>query len=292
MKRLVKLKTKTKDTLSAYLFIAPILLGTLIFYVITMLISIVYSFSQGFGEFRFVGFANYIDLFQNEPFLLALKNTATFSLIALPSLIILSLIFALLLNKALRGFSFFRSAMIYPMIIPTASVILVWQLIFRDDGILNGFLNQMGWNTYSFLNGPPAIWIISALFVWKNMGYNVILFLAGINSIPDDLEEAARIDGAGGFRVFRKITLPLLMPTVFFVTLISIINSMKIFREVYLLGGNYPYEGFYFLQNFMNNNFENLNYSRLATASNIICVIAAIIMIFLFYRERKSNYLE
>ena len=286
------IKRKTRKTITALLFVLPCLLGAFVLYVIPMLISFVYSFTQGVGQLTFVGFDNYIQLLsQNGAFLLSLKNTALFSIMGIPLLIIISLFLATLLNTGVSKMTFFRSAMLYPMIIPGASVVMVWQLFLNDDGIINGFLNKFGIEPISFLNSSYSIYIIVIIFIWKNLGYNVILFMTGLNAIPPEYREAAQLDGASKIRTFFQITLPLLKPTTFFVLLMSIINSLKIFREIHQMSGGYPNDNIYFVQHFMNNNFENLNYSRLCTAAVILSLIFSVIMFFVFRLEKKSTEL-
>ncbi len=282
------IKRKTRKTITALLFVLPCLLGAFVLYVIPMIISLVYSFTQGVGQLTFVGFDNYVQLFQGGAFLLSLKNTLLFSIMGIPLLIVISLFLATLLNTGVQKMTFFRSAMLYPMIIPSASVVMVWTLFLGDDGIINGYLNKFGINPISFLNSSWSLYIIVLIFVWKNLGYNVILFMTGLNAIPSEYKEAAQLDGASKFRTFMQVTLPLLKPTTFFVLLMSIINSLKIFREVYQMSGGYPNNTIYFVQHFMNNNFESLNYSRLCTAAVILSLIFSVVMFFVFRFEKKS----
>lgn len=286
------IKRKTRKTITALLFVLPCLLGAFVLYVIPMIISLVYSFTQGVGQLTFVGFDNYVQLFQGGAFLLSLKNTLLFSIMGIPLLIVISLLLATLLNTGVQKMTFFRSAMLYPMIIPSASVVMVWTLFLGDDGIINGYLNKFGINPISFLNSSWSLYIIVLIFVWKNLGYNVILFMTGLNAIPSEYKEAAQLDGASKFRTFMQVTLPLLKPTTFFVLLMSIINSLKIFREVYQMSGGYPNNTIYFVQHFMNNNFESLNYSRLCTAAVILSLIFSVVMFFVFRFEKKSAEFE
>lgn len=286
------IKRKTRKTITALFFVLPCLLGAFVLYVIPMIVSFVYSFTQGVGQLTFVGFDNYVQLFRGGAFLLSLKNTLLFSIMGIPLLIVASLFLAALLNTGVRKMTFFRSAMLYPMIIPSASIVMVWTLFLSDDGIINGYLNKFGIDPISFLNSSWSIYVVVLIFVWKNLGYNVILFMTGLNAIPPEYKEAAQLDGASKFRTFVQITLPLLKPTTFFVLLMSIINSLKIFREVYQMSGGYPNSTIYFVQHFMNNNFESLNYGRLCTAAVILSLIFSVVMFFVFRIEKKSSELE
>lgn len=286
------IKRKTRKTITALFFVLPCLLGAFVLYVIPMIVSFVYSFTQGVGQLTFVGFDNYVQLFRGGAFLLSLKNTLLFSIMGIPLLIVASLFLAALLNTGVRKMTFFRSAMLYPMIIPSASIVMVWTLFLSDDGIINGYLNKFGIDPISFLNSSWSIYVVVLIFVWKNLGYNVILFMTGLNAIPPEYKEAAQLDGASKLRTFVQITLPLLKPTTFFVLLMSIINSLKIFREVYQMSGGYPNSTIYFVQHFMNNNFESLNYGRLCTAAVILSLIFSVVMFFVFRIEKKSSELE
>src|SRR5690606_13663667 len=126
---------------------------------------------------------------------------------------------------------------------------------------------RFGIEPVNWLRSGWSTGVVALVYVWKNCGYNMVLFLAGLGNIPKEYYEAAYIDGAGPFTCLIKITLPYMVPTSFFVLIISIINSFKVFREVYLLAGKYPYQDIYLLQHFMNNNFFNLSYQKLTTAA-------------------------
>lgn len=286
------MRRKRKESLTGILFILPSILGVLVFSAIPFLISLWYSFFSGLVNGTFVGLQNYIELLKSDIFLLALKNTGVFMGISIPLLMILAFLLASMLFSGIKGLPFFRSAYIYPLIIPSASIILVWQLFFSDNGVVNGLLTGLGLEPTSFFSGGWASVILCILFVWKNLGYTIVLYLAGIAQIPKEYYEQAELEGISGFRSAIKITIPLLMPTSFFIFLLSVINSLKIFREVYLLLGNYPTESLYLIQHFMNNNFESLNLNRLSASAIVVSVLVAAILIIFFAGEKKTNYLE
>lgn len=285
--RKVKLTRKQKECIAAMLFILPSLVGVAVFYVVPYIICFVKSLYIGN---TFVGFENYIQLFQNNTFLLALKNTAVFTVIAIPLLMVISFLTALFLNSFKKISSFFRSALLIPVVVPIASLICVWQVIFDDYGVINGLLNSFGLNTVEFFNSEFSMVMIIFIYVWKYCGFCVILFTAGIANVPQSLYESARLDGASSFQIVTKITIPTITPTTFFVFLMELIYSFKIFREVFALFGNYPNENVYFLQNFINNNYYNLNYPRLSSASVILSVFIIIVLLIFFFFERKHSY--
>lgn len=280
---------KRKNYVIAYLFILPSLLGIAVFYVVPYLICIVKSLFIGNS---FVGITNYIELFKNNTFLLALKNTGIFTAVAIPLLMVISFLLALFLNSFKKISSFFRSSLLIPVVVPVASLICVWQVIFDDYGAVNAFLNYLGIDTVRFFNSEFSMVMIILIYVWKYCGFCVILFTAGLANVPTSLYESAKLDGANAFQIVRKITIPMITPTTFFVFLMEIIYSFKIFREVFALFGNYPDENVYFLQNFINNNYYNLNYSRLSSASVILSLFIIAILLIFFTFEKKRNYSE
>lgn len=283
----LSLKLKTKEALAGLAFAFPSLAGFVLFFVAPFFLSLYYCFTEGIGDMRYVGLKNFQSLFQSSSFLLALKNTLRFNALCLPLIFIVSLCFALLLNTQIKGLPFFRSLFILPLVIPVASVILVWQIVFHNQGFLNSLMAFMGIPSIDWLNSDGALIVLMLLYIWKNCGYNMILLLAGLNNIPKEFYESARIDGAGPFLCFRKITLPHLIPTGFFVLVISIINAFKVFRESYQLAGNYPHKSIYMLQNFMNNNFQNLSLQRLSTAAFLMLTIIGLLVLFLFRFEAR-----
>lgn len=282
-------KSKRKEHIAAYLFLMPSLLGIIVFYIVPYIICFIKSMYIGDV---FVGVKNYFDLFQNNTFLLALKNTIIFTVVAVPLLMVISFLIALFLNSFKKISSFFRSALLIPVVVPIASLICVWQVIFDDYGAINGVLDFMGLNTVEFFNSEYSMVMIIFIYVWKYCGFCVLLFTAGLANVPQSLYESARLDGAGSFQIVTKITIPMITPTTFFVFLMEIIYSFKIFREVFALFGNYPNENVYFLQNFINNNYYNLNYPRLSSASIILSVFMIIILFAFFVFERKHSFAE
>ncbi|MFT8314413.1 MAG: sugar ABC transporter permease [Clostridium sp.] len=278
-----------RESIIGYIFAAPSIIGFLLFFGIPFIISLVYCFTQGAGNVEYVGFKNFIDLFNNSAFQLAVKNTLLFNLISVPLVIIISLGITIILNSKIKRGSFFRTVLTLPLVIPVASVVLVWQIFFAHTGTVNQLLSKLGIVGPDYLSTGWSFFILVLLYVWKNCGYNMIIFLAGLNNVPKEYYEAAAIDGYGKVGIFFNITLPLIVPTIFFVFIISLINSLKIYREAYLLSGQYPDSSIYMLQHFINNNFANLNYQRLSTASVIVFIFISISIYFLFKLQNKYD---
>ena len=266
---------RRRDTLNSMAFLSPSLIGVFVFFVVPFCVVIYYSLIDGIASKEFVGLDNYIALFSNNAFKLASKNTLEFSLLAVPLAVILALLLAVMLEARIPGKSFFRSFFLSPMMVPVASIVLIWQVLFNYNGTINAVLST----NIDWLQSEYAKIVVLVLFLWKNLGYNMILFMAGLSNIPKDLLEVADVEGASEIYKFFSIKLRYLSPTILFVAILSLINSFKVFREVYLLAGDYPYESLYMLQHFMNNTFRSLNYQKLSSAA----VIMAIVMVFVIW---------
>ena len=272
-------------------YLTPSLVGVLIFFFLPLLMLLVTSFQKSPTNSDFVGLRNYERVLTNDAFINASKNTLTFALISVPLAVILALFVAMLLNSGLPGKSLFRSFLLNPMMVPVASVVLIWQVFFSYNGVINGIAEKIfdSPEKIDWLKSEYAQIVIMLLFLWKNLGYNMVLFLAALNSIPHEILESAEMDGAGPVKRFFAIKLHYLSPTIFFVGIMSLINSFKIFREVYLLTGDYPFANLYMLQHFMNNSFTHLDYSKLSAGAIIMCIVMVIIVGGLFFAESKFD---
>lgn len=270
-------------------FLAPGLLGFVIFYVWPFFISLGYAFLDKPVNGSFVGLKNFLDLFQNKAYLTGFWNTLRFIGISVPLNMALSLGIAMLINKLRRHRELFSLIFLAPLVIPSGSTVSFWKSLFAYDGALNGLLNGMGIAKINWLDSSLALFVMVLIFIWKNLGYNMVLYLSGLSSIPKDYYEAAWIDGANPWEAFRHITLPHLTATSVLVLIMSIINSFKVFKEIYLITGSYPHESIYTLQHFMNNMFQSLNYPRLTTATTVLVVLIALLTQTLLRMERRAS---
>ena len=276
---------KIRDFLASLCFSGPSFLGMLIFFVAPFCVVIYYSFIAGALDHSFVGLKNYIAVWNNGAFQIAVKNTAVFSGLSVPLAVVLALVLALMLECRIPFKSQFRTFFLSPMMVPVASIILVWQVLFHSNGVVNEFLSVFGVKAIDWLKSDYCMVVIVLLFLWKNLGYNMILFMAALNNIPKELLEVAEVEGASAAYQFFHIKLRYLSPTVLFVTILSIINSFKVFREIYLLTGNYPYDGLYMMQHFMNNMFNSADYQRLSAAAVLLAIVIVILIALLFFVE-------
>ena len=167
------------------------------------------------------------------------------------------------------------------MAIPVASIVLLWQALFHRQGLVNAVLSALGAQPVDFMGTDAAFWVLIGTYVWKNAGYDMILWMAGLDGISDSLYEAARVDGAGAWQCFWRVTLPGLLPTLFMTAVLSLLNTFKVFREAYLVGGAYPHDSIYLLQHLFNNWFLDLDVGRLCAAAVLIAAVllAAILLL-------------
>ncbi len=280
-----KKANKRRDFLHSLCFLSPSLLGVGVFFILPFGVVIYYSLIDGVGSKNFVGLENFIKLLDNSAFQMAAKNTLIFSALAVPLAVVLALCLALLLEARIPLKSQFRSFFLSPMMVPVASVVLIWQVLFNYNGSVNELLLLLGKEKIDWLLSDYSMLVVLLLFLWKNLGYNMILFMAGLSNIPKELLEIASVEGASESYKFFAIKLRYLSPTVLFVTILSLINSFKVFREVYLLTGDYPYEALYMLQHFMNNTFRSLDYQKLSAAAVIMALFMVVLIALLFKAE-------
>ena len=281
----IQLNEKTKDFAQSLCFLSPSLLGVCEFFIVPFGVVVYYSLIDGVGSRNFVFLDNFVKLFHNSAFLLAAKNTLTFSAWAVPLAVALSMLLALMLEARIPLKSQFRTFFLSPMMVPVASVVLIWQVLFNYNGTINEFLLLFGADKIDWLQSAHSQAVVIILFLWKNLGYFMILFMAGLANIPKELLEVADVEGAGEMYKFFAIKLRYLSPTVLFVTILSLINSFKVFREVYLLTGDYPYETLYMLQHFMNNTFKSLDYQKLSAAAVVMALVMVVLIALLFRAE-------
>ncbi len=273
MKR--KTRRRNKMRRAFFLFMAPSFLGVLIFVLIPFLDVFKRSFTTAVTS-QFSGIQNYKMIFTNQAFVLAVKNTLRFTVVCIPLLVIAGLVIALPLSR-LKSAGLVKSLYLFPLAMPTATIVIVWKMVFYKQGFLNLFLTWMGERTglwgeryTDYLGSGAAFLLLVFSYIWKNTGYTVVLWLAGILGIPNELLEAARVDGASGGQCFFKIVLPNLKGSLYTIVILSFLNSFKIYREAYLVAGSYPEQDIYLLQHLFNNWFVNLDFDKMAAAA--VCV--------------------
>ena len=228
-----------KEWLTGYLMIFPVVAGLLVFYIYPIFKVIIDSFYEvgSFNKRSFVGLDNYLTMFNDPKMWSSLFNTFSYVIVIVPGTIIISLILAALLNTKIKGRGFFRVVYFIPAITMGAAVAMIWKWMYNSDhGIINAILNALGFDSVNFLTNPnTALLSICLVSIWINVGYNMIILLAGIQGISKTYYEAASIDGASPVKQFLGITLPLVTPTLFFVLITNLIGTFQTFDTIYMM---------------------------------------------------------
>lgn len=292
-------KSNAAETLTGYLFIAPLAIGMLVLTLIPIVISIALSFTswslvQGLDGIKFTGLKNYMLLFHDPVFLKALGNNFIFILVV-PVTMICAILLAVMINKHVYWKDLFKVVYFMPYISSIVAVAIVCQVLFHPEyGPVNETLKALGVvNLPKWLADPHfALYTMMAITVWTGIGYNLIIYLAGLQSIPSDLFEAADIDGASPFVKFFKITVPMLSPTTFFLLVTGVIGSFKVFDIIVVLTGGGPSDSttmmvFYLYQQA----FVNLKTGFASAVSVILLLCVLVITLIQFLAQKKwVNY--
>ena len=275
-----------KRNMAKFLFLAPSFLGVVIFVLLPFGDVVKRSFMTAVTK-EGAGMRNYQTIFTNSAFLLAVKNTFRFTLVCIPLLVAMGLAIALAMGS-IRHMQAVKSLYLFPLAMPTATVAVVWKMLFYEKGVFNKYLEQIcllfhmgeGMETLDYISSGAAFYVLAGTYLWKNLGYTIVLWLAGIMGINKDMLEAARVDGANKMQRFWYVLLPNLKGSLYIIVVISFLNSFKIYREAYLVAGAYPHDSIYMLQHLFNNWFVNLDLDKMAAAA-VVCALFFLIFILL-----------
>lgn len=288
-----------RNNLISYSFIAPNFLGFAIFTLVPMIFALVLSFMKwkGVGAMKFVGFDNFTRLFRDEEFMRALVNTVTYTALTVPLTLITALGLAMLLNSKIKGRNFFRTIGFFPYVASLVAVATVWRFLFSPSvGSINMFLSSLlnvptnelpAWTTR-----PGAVMFLVVFFsIWKNMGYYMVIYLAGLQGVNTELYESAALDGASRWKRFRNVTIPQIAPTTFFVLIMLVINSFKVF-DIFLnlfAGGDGQLSNAtrVIVYQIYNTAFRTLDYGYASAMSMVLVIIVLIVTLVQFRGEEK-----
>lgn len=276
---------KKQEQKIAYLFLLPSLMGTAVFVLIPFADVIRRSFFKAVGN-TFVGVSNYQDVLGNRAFLQAVVHTLRFLGICLPLLLALSFGAALLIYRLPAAKALFQTVFLLPMAVPVASLVVFWKVIFHGNGILNEILELFHMKGQDWMSTDAAFWVLVVSYLWKNLGYDVVLWIAALSGIGEEQYEAARVSGAGSCACFFYITLPQMKPGIVMIGVLSFVNAFRVFREAYLIAGDYPHESIYMLQHLFNNWFTKLDIQKMSAAAVMIAIVVSIL---LFLLERWNE---
>jgi multiple sugar transport system permease protein len=288
-----------KKYLWGYIFILPSMAIILLFKLVPLIVGFVLSFTDWnlLSSPDFIGLQNYVRLFTDPTAGKVFGNTFYYAALSVPLNLALSLLLAMALNQKIKGLSFFRTAYYIPVVAASVAVSAVWVWLLSDFGVINSFLNNIGLQSINFLHDTRfALTSIALVDVWKNMGFNVVIFLAALQDVPQELRDAAKVDGANETSIFKNITLPLISPAIFFTAVMGIIGSLQTFDLVYNMSMKHEggparatsTVGFYIWQN-------AFKYSRMGYAAALSFALMAILMILTIFQwkmRRKWVYGE
>ena len=233
------LRQRTIEEMNAYLFLTPVIAGLVLF----SLWPILYSFFISLTEWDLLtrplwrGFSTYIQLFRDQVFLKCLRNTLYYTIVLVPSIVVVSLALALAMNQAVRGRTILRTIFFMPSVSSVVAIALLWSWLYQPEfGLLNYLLRLLGLRGVNWLGLPQwALPSVIIMNVWRNAGYLMVLFLAGLQGVPQEFYEAAEVDGANRWQRFRHVTLPLLSPTTFFIVVLQINWALQVFQEIFVM---------------------------------------------------------
>lgn len=255
-----------------WMLLLPGLAGIMLFYVVPFIGGIYYSLLDGTFENRFVGLDNYRRVLQNSMFQLGLRNTWELSLLCAPVIWLASFLLAAMLKALKERSTAFRNILLLPYLMPSSAMLLIWLTMFDYGGVINRLVVALGLERVVWLDGAALRVPVVLLYIWKNLGFSVVLFASALSAVHPSLYEYASLEGAGWFTQAFRITLPQILPTAFLVFVLSWVNAFKIFKEVYFISGAYPSDAIYTLQHFMNNKYVKLDYQDVTTAAYIFAV--------------------
>ena len=277
-------------------FLLPGFIGFIFFVFLPMISTLLISFTNYSGgpNWKIVGLENYLNLFKDKVFIQSLGVTFSFVLLSVTLQIVMGLLFALILNQRLIGQTFFRSLFFMPNVLSTVGISLAFSLIFHpSQGIANQLLNMIGLPPSPWLtDSATSLMTIVMVTLWMSFGYYMVIFLGGLQSINSSLYEAADIDGANGFQKFFRVTLPMLSPTMFFAMTMCIINSFKVFDQVFMMTGGQDGGGPAGSTNVVvfdiyQNSFKHFRFGYASSESLILLLIILIITLVQFNNQKK-----
>lgn len=291
---------KRREQWAGWIFIAPEVVGLVVLSLFPLISSLVLSFTEwnlvgGLSAIRFIGLDNFVQLFKDDHFILALKNNVWFTVGTVPLTMLIGIVLAALIHKKLYAKTYFKVAFFIPYICSTVAIAAVWQALYHPSkGPLNQMLLDIG------MSNPPR-WLVDTsfsliaimvIYIWQVLGYQIIIFLAGMSNIPEELYEAARIDGATGIQQFRRITVPLLGPTIFFLAITSTISSFKVFDLIkFLTNGGPNYSSTVIVYQIYEEGFERFRMGYASAMSwALFLMILLVTSITWISQNRKVHY--
>lgn len=289
------LSRRMKNYLIGYSFILPNFIGFAVLTLIPSLVAIIMSFCDwtGAGFQGFVGLRNYIEMFGNSTFQISIRNSLLYALLTIPSILVLSLAVAVVMNRPLKGIGIFRAIYFWPYVTAVVALAAVWNMLFNPDmGVVNQFLGSLGLPTeYLPRWTASTTWSLPTVIlaqIWKGTGYYMVIFLAGLQTIPRELYEAAEVDGASRWKSFVNITIPMLTPTIFFVLIMLTINAFQVYEIVQVMTAGGPgRSSFVISMHIYRSAFVDNRFGYASAVAMVLFVIVAALTVIQFKGEKK-----
>ena len=276
-----------KRNAAYWLFLLPSLVGVLVFYVVPFGYSLWYAVTDNIIDQNFVGLKNFAATLSNSLFRNAAFNSAVFMVVSVPLGMALALVLSICLQKMKKGRVIATMALLLPLVVPSGTIVYFWKVLFGSNGLVNEFLLRLGFSHPWVSQNQWTLGVLVAIFLWKNVSYNIVLFWSGLNWIPKTYYEQMALEGAGTWKQFWNVTWIYLSPITFVVLLMSIVNNFKVYKEVYMLYGAYPSPDIYMLQHYMNNQFISLNMQKLSSAAYILFLVLGALLLLVFYAQKR-----
>lgn len=289
------LSLKARENITGYLFLLPNIIGFIIFSLIPVVTAFVLSFTNwdGMQETKFIGLKNFVDLFKHDSFKIALKNTVIYTIGSVPLTLIIALAIAVLLNQKIKGVKIYRAVFFMPYISSAVAISYVWAALLNPtSGPINMMLKTLG------VANPPqwltsvdwAMFTVIMISVWKGFGYYTVIYLASLQGVPKHLEEAAMIDGANKWQIFKNVTVPQLRPVTFFCTIMAVMGSFKVFDQVYVLTAGGPGQATSTLVQYIyTQSFRNYRMGYGSAAAVVLFAIIFVVTVIQFRGQKKLD---
>lgn len=286
-----------RENLTGWLWVQAWLLGFLLFTVGPVIASFVLGFTNwdGYRPMKFVGFDNFVEIFTDDPlFWQSLQVTAWYAVLYLPAALVIGFALALLMNQKLAGMKYFRTIYYLPSVLSGVAVSILWAFVFHKDyGLVNWFLGLFGIPAVSWLNEPA--WIVPAIVIMSlwGVGSTVIIYLGGLQAIPTELYEVAKLDGAGWWRTLVHVTVPMMSPVFLLQTVLGVIGTLQVFTQAFVLTRGGPnYASYFFSLNIYNTAFQQTRLGYASALSWVLFVAIALVTVLIFIGSRRFVFYQ
>ena len=275
-------------------FMIASLFGIGIFYIWAFVLVVRKSFLIG-GIAGWAGFGNYSEVLTNQAFWVAMKNTLVYMVSCVSILLVVTLFMAWVLTEEFPFSKYLKTGYLIPLVVPASAIVFLWNLFFDVHGFINGMLVTVGGligfeiAPQNWMAGKYTMAILVVVYLWKNLGYYIILWAAALSLIPRDTYDAAKVDGANSMQMFFRVTLPQLRTSSYYILLFAVMSGFKVFREAYVVAGEYPSQNIYMIQHLLNNWYREMDVGRLSSATVVLILFMAVFTMLVYHGWRDRG---